>query len=81
MLLRTERSSDNFISVRIIKGNSVYDVSVAFQSQQLVARDGVPHFACSIVTSRDELVTRLVERTIRKGQNVCSKDLKQEEVT
>ena len=54
---------------------------MAFQSQQLVARDGVPNFARSVVTSRDELVTRLVERTIRKGQNVCSKDLKQEEVT
>ncbi len=36
-LLRTEGSSNNFISVWIIKGNSVYDVSVAFQRQQLVA--------------------------------------------
>ena len=53
---------------------------MALQGQQLIARDGVPHFAGSIVTSSDELVTRLVERTVCEGENVCTQDLKQKEV-
>ena len=53
---------------------------MALQGQQFIARDGVPHFAGSIVTSSDELVTRLVERTVCEGENVCTQDLKQKEV-
>ena len=60
----TERSGDDLVAIRIIEGNSVDDVPVPLKSEQLVARDSVPHLASSIITARNELVSRFVEGAV-----------------
>jgi len=63
--LLTKRPSDNFIAVRIVKSYGINYISVPFKGKKLVASDRIPYFACPVITTRDELVTRLVESTIR----------------
>jgi hypothetical protein len=60
----TERSGDDLVAIRIIEGNSVDDVPVPFKSEQLITRDSVPHLASSIITARNELVSRFVEGAV-----------------
>jgi len=54
---------------------------VSLESEQLVARYGVPDFAGAVVASSDELVARLVECAIGERQDMGSKDLEQEKIT
>ena len=61
----TERSGDDLVAIRIIEGDGVDDVPVPFKSKQLIARDSVPHLASSIITARNELVSRFVEGAVR----------------
>lgn len=61
----TERSGDDLVAIRVIEGDGVDDVPVPFKSEQLVARDSVPHLASSIITARNELVSRFIEGTVR----------------
>lgn len=77
----TERTSDNLITIGIIESNGIDHVSVTLERQQLITSDGVPHFASSVITTSDKLITRLIEGTIRKGQDMSTQNLEQEEVT
>ena len=61
----TDRSGDDLVPIWVIEGYGVDDVPVPFKSEQLVARDSVPHLASSIITARNELVSRFVEGTVR----------------
>ena len=54
---------------------------MALQRQQLVSRHCIPHFACSIIASSYEFISRFVESAVGEGQNVRPENLKQEEVT
>jgi len=51
-----KRASDNLITIGVVEGNGVHNVAVAFQGEQLISGGGVPDFACTVVTTRDELV-------------------------
>ena len=51
-----KRSRDDLVTVRVVECYCVHDVSVAFERQQLVPSYGVPHLACPIVASGDELI-------------------------
>lgn len=59
-----KRSSDDLIAVGIVEGYCIHDVSVALEGQQLIPSNGVPNFACSVVTSGDEFITRFVKSAI-----------------
>merc|ERR1719223_472304 len=67
-------SSHNFVTIGIVKGNGVDNISVTFQGQQFVACGCVPNFAGSVVAASDKLVTRLVEGTVGKRQDVSTQD-------
>lgn len=60
----TERPGDYLVAIRVVECDRIDHVPVPLESQQLVARYGVPDLAGAVVASRDELVARLVECAI-----------------
>ncbi len=75
-----ERARNNLVAVRIVKRNRVHDISMAFQCQQLIPRDRIPHFARAVVRAGDELIARFVEGAVSQGQYMGAQNLEQEEV-
>lgn len=63
----------------VVEGHRVDHVLVLFQVEQLVACLGVPHLACSVVGTRNELVAALVECAVGKRQQVSPELLEQRE--
>ena len=61
-----ERTSNDLIPIRIVECNRVHNIPMPLESQQLITSNGIPHLACTIITSSNEFVSTLVERTVRQ---------------
>jgi hypothetical protein len=47
-----------------------------FKGKEFITSQGVPHFACSIVTPGDEFIARFIESAVREWQYMGSKYFK-----
>jgi len=74
--LLVERAGHNFIAVRIIESHAVDNIGVLVETEQLLARVGVPNLASTIVAACNELVAILVKCTISEGQQMRSQNFK-----
>ncbi len=71
-----EAARHNQVTKRIIKGHGVHHILVLLQTKQLSARLRIPDAASSIVTTRDELISRLVEGAISQWKKMSAQDRK-----
>lgn len=76
-----ERAGNDLITIGIVERDRVNDVPVSLERVQFVSGDCVPDLARAIVTTRNKLISRLVECAVGQGEDVRPEDLEQEEVT
>eukprot|EP00760_Papus_ankaliazontas_P027369 PhM_4_TR329/c0_g1_i1/m.10261 len=65
-----EGTGDDAVAEWVVEADGVDDVLVAFEAEQLVARQRIPHLTRAVVRPRDELITALVESAVRQRQDV-----------
>jgi hypothetical protein len=62
--IHTKRSSDDLITIWIIEGYGVDNVPVSLQCEKLISSYCIPYFACSIITTSNKFIPRLIESAI-----------------
>ena len=67
----------NFVAERIVKRHRVHNISVLVEREELLSCHRVPDFAGAIVGPSDELVSRLVKRTVSEGEQMSAQNFEE----